>query len=993
MVHADVGREAQSAIGGNSPSLTPLSRARGRSQEAEFPLFRLCRFPGPALQDLGQPLMNALNPTGDIPDDPPPGVDPARYRAVRAAAAVFRDMVKDLPSERVYLYRSPKAGGWIQVRGDTTFFASVLSEVDPEVLRLEVEAPSKVTPVEGEPDGTRFDLRLERKGKKQEWVKCIRHEDVAHPDDRTRRQLDAQRATAAAAGATYRLVTDRELQKYQVRFWNGMAVLGWINRAIEADLTTQDKLIEASFADSGGNAITLKDFLKLNESDPAALLGALGRRVILGRTRFNLDSALTRETFFYAPEDKPTLVEFEPVDHGDHTFKGLTASMRLPPRGHFPSSEFPLELLDLNAWPKVKLDLITRDRPLFERRERAIELFYKNESSESIKSETDLDDEEIISLIKRCARRATDGRPVGWANLVKFGYVRPYARSAERVMPGDNRAERAEGGGWSGLFVDLIRRHEGAQTFLEKRILERLRPAPNRPGWAKIHRDFLDYLRKEAKVTDSEYPFNTCQKAYYALRKFCIEVAKGEGARWMALQGGRNAVNCVQLGHGHRRLISPNIPFQAAALDFHKKDGETLLITRHPGTDALIKVVLPRWWIGAVADQADGFPIAESLSFEKQNTTEDVLALLESMTSPAGADPRLKKYPIAQDGLWLPGQLIPSIAHSGVDLLDLDRAWSNKSMDVLTKGATVLGCVVRFSPSREWWHRMAVERNVFREIASLVKPLPSATGSDPTDPRREGSSERAFRWEITVEEIVPALRAKVRELLEYRGRASSYIGPRERLRQLVGDTRSRWLPRPILAKYRTDNPLSWVDVETKVTTGTLKAPCAPCVRPLGARFYGPDIANDYSLHGQEVLLQVKRQDVTQARLFHLNSGRSLGSALPERRYDHTGLSWRTLRLILRSKEIHGGLYDTRDPVMQYLSDKAEEADTRSKEPQEKKRGGKAAAELASATRDKDGEASGPRRKPDRRPPPAGDRPPPRTPRGFGSDSFSRGGGR
>lgn len=934
--------------------------------------------------------MDPLDPLQDIPDEAPPDVDPDHYRAVRQAAAVFRNMVKDLPGESVYLYRSPKAGRWLQVRGDTTFFTCVLCEVDPNVLRLEVEEPCSVALVDGEATGTRFDIRLERRRKKQEWVECKRYDDVAEPSERAKQQIAAQRASAAAAGATYRLVTDRELQGFQARFWNGMAVLGWINRAADADLQSQDKLIEDLFAASGGNGIKLKDILKHNESDPAALLGALGRRLIVGRSSVNLDVALTRETFIYTSEGVPSDDEFGLSEVGDSGPERSTASMRLPPRGNFPPEKFSLDVLDLNAWPEVKVELITRGRLLFDRRKRAVELFYNNETNEVIRSATGLTEQQIVSLIKRCARRDNDGRPVGWAGLVKYGYARAYSRSANSVLPGDNRVERTEGGGWSGLFIDLLRRHEGAQTFLERRILERLRPAPSRPGWAKIHRDFLQYLKDVAKVPDSAYPFNTFKKGYYALRKFCMEVAKGDGARWMGLLGGRNAADRLRLGHGHHQLISPSLPFQAAALDFHRKDGETLLVTRHPGTDANIQVVLPRWWIGAIADQADGFPIADSFAFEKQTAAEDVLALLETMTSPPEADARLERYPIAKDGLWLPGQLIPTLAHSGVDLLDMDRAYAHTSTNVLMKAAATLGCVIRFSPSGEWWHRMAVERNVFREIASLVKPLPSATGSAPTDPRREGSSGRAYRWKITVEEVAPALRAKFRELLEYRGRASSYVSPRERLRQLVGDTRSRWLPRPLISKHRTDNPLSWVDIPTKITTGTLRAPCAPCVRPLGIRFQGPTLAKDYSLNGHEAFLQVKRGDVLQARLFHLSSGRSLGSVVPERRYYFKGLSWRTVRLILRSQEIHGGLAETADPVMHYMSLKAEKASTRARKPQAEKRGGKAASELASAVLDTAGRASGPDWQPDQSPPLDRDLAPSETPGGFSSDSFSRG---
>lgn len=62
-------------------------------------------------------------------------------------------------------------------------------------------------------------------------------------------------------------------------------------------------------------------------------------------------------------------------------------------------------------------------------------MFYDNQPEELIRSKTGLNDGTITELIKRCARKDADGGPVGWANLVKYGYLRSYTRRKAEQPP------------------------------------------------------------------------------------------------------------------------------------------------------------------------------------------------------------------------------------------------------------------------------------------------------------------------------------------------------------------------------------------------------------------------------------------------------------------------------------------------------------------------------------------------------------------------------
>jgi len=160
--------------------------------------------------------------------------------------------------------------------------------------------------------------------------------------------------------------------------------------------------------------------------------------------------------------------------------------------------------------------------------------------------------------------------------------------------------------------------------------------APKRPRWTHIHETFIEALNEKVKKGELDadvYPFNTSRKAFQSVVKFCRELKRGNRIRWLAMRHGQDAARRAALGNGHPPLFVPYAPYQAAAADFYKVDVETTLRFEHPNGTTLTSI-LPRWSIGACVCMEGGFPIADSLSLEKQTTTEDVLALGEAISCP-----------------------------------------------------------------------------------------------------------------------------------------------------------------------------------------------------------------------------------------------------------------------------------------------------------------------------------------------------------------------
>lgn len=428
--------------------------------------------------------MEATPHSHDPPKDPSTaqsqgGVDADLLRGIMEAASAFRELVQGSPKEKLYWYWSPKAGDYVEIRGDTAFMMTILDEFDPQVMRIEVEAPEQVIEVEGEATGIRYDSRVFLHDGTQLWKEAKRADDAANPDNRTKHQLDAEKSAAAKAGAKYRLVKDTDLRRHHVRFWNSLALLGWINRVRGVSSFEAEQALNRFMEGKSGCA--LEDLLAIEGADPAIVLGLIARRVAFGTLSVDLSRRLTRKSIFAAEGTEDIGLEATPQEQAPSA--SFPRVRCLPKRGDF--GDLSLDLLDKDRWPRVNLDFV-RHKALFERRYEAVSMFYKGCSECEIRDKTGLRDDDVVALIRRCAREDAYGTPVGFPGLIRHGYMRTYQRTAP--APGWNVNERTVGGGWSGLFNDLLSKFDDLVVLLADQTYEASRTGtPKRPKWTHIH--------------------------------------------------------------------------------------------------------------------------------------------------------------------------------------------------------------------------------------------------------------------------------------------------------------------------------------------------------------------------------------------------------------------------------------------------------------------------------------------------------------------------
>lgn len=825
------------------------------------------------------------------------------------AAAELWAVLKEETACKLYFIYLEKAGTYSTLCGEVAFLQTLLDELDPQVKYIYIE-PVELGKASYRNSSPHWrDATIVYADGRVVWRE-YRRGDAVHPPSSNRADICAARTAAAAeAGAMYEVVTARNVARRIQECRICLTLIGNRNRCRGLNISRALAAVRAFAATR--SCFTWGEATRLDGIDPAHAACAITKLYAERSVVLDVNKALSRETLLSRSLSSTPTKPFEPP-----TQSPVLKAMRLPPRGSF--RDIDPELLDMNAWA-LPNPACMKHPAVYQQRYVAVVAWYDGASDLAIKEQTGMSPAQVQNLIRRCARRGSDSA-LGFVELIKGGYNRPY----DRTRPGpqfDNRIERVVGGGWSGMFSNLLAQFEDVFVLITQRVLE-YATSDHVPGkrmqWVTVQRDVIALLRNKVAaglLSGNGYPFTTCKPLYMAVRGHCLELLKGHQSRWVAKRLGPDVADRARLGSGVEPLLTPNAPLQWVALDFHKIDAHTTVRVPTPG-GAFLDVVLPRWWIGGAVCCESSMPLALSLSFSQQTTADCVLELAHRITTPPAADAGVGQYSVAPDGLWQPNQLLPELAHQGFDLVLMDRAWAHRSKEVVEKVSSTLGAAICFGSVRRWNQRYQIER-LFREIAPTVQAVPSSVGNCPTDFLRRTSVKNAKKYNVDYLDIAQLIKAKLRELLEARNETSHYVGQLKRFRHLFVDPRSTFLPRPLPLERRHDNPLMWIDLSAQVSSGSNGDYRSPCIRKFTLRFYGEEIHRQPGLAGCEVLLQLHRDGLNVGRAFEIGTGRSLGAVHCNRRWNHANFSWAEYQLIRYQSQVAAGLAEVRAPASEF----------------------------------------------------------------------------
>jgi len=246
----------------------------------------------------------------------------------------------------------------------------------------------------------------------------------------------------------------------------------------------------------------------------------------------------------------------------------------------------PLAYADLTKWPVPDMETIRADEK-FGARRLAVEMYARGDSSASILEATGKDDAEVRRLIKRCVSLAGDGEISGFHALLTGWRGKPYGRIAPVV-----HALGGGSGGCAGALQQLFERFPEVEEyvkylFLKGRDGHALHEA--RISYVELHAEFKEKLR-EAGLGEHDWPFNTSNLGYEALRRYCNDLLASESSRWIAARSGEEAARRGKVGNGTKSILPTLRGFGAVQLDFHKVDAASVILVVAYPVEACTKV-------------------------------------------------------------------------------------------------------------------------------------------------------------------------------------------------------------------------------------------------------------------------------------------------------------------------------------------------------------------------------------------------------------------
>jgi hypothetical protein len=554
-------------------------------------------------------------------------------------------------------------------------------------------------------------------------------------------------------------------------------------------------------------------------------------------------------------------------------------------------SLIPQSLSDLSLWPapdERAFDDETKANYL--RRRRAVQMYADGMKHDNIAEATGLPRQAVCKLVHRCLIIAADGGIVGFRALVPWQRLAGYERKQPIVRQlGDGSA------GCAGALTLLFSRFPEVEQAIRYSYLgDPDGGVPNgRISYTALHGEFLDALR-ELDFTERDWPFNTKDYGYGALRAYCIRLLTEEPIRWLGARSGEEAVRRHGVGSGFRSIFPKLRGYGACQLDFHKVDAASVIIIE-TDTGARLPVPVTRWHIGFLIEERYNLVLGAFAALEATPSGDSVLEVIDTALRPCEGEGAVSCH-LTVDGKVFPLQLIPEIAYQGFSVLKMDNAWSNAATGVVDNIINTVGCAINFGPVKAWWRRHPIER-IFGELTKRgLQRLPSTFGSGPDDTKRSNPLEKAVKFEITIQDLLDVIHGCIREHNDDVNEGIDFASPMTALQHSLRTPDSGVFLQPLPRGAQEDfRLLSHVEVVT--VRGSRDKNIRPYVTLGRWKYTNTALAASYELIDQQLLAYCDLRDVQVVHATVLATGEQLGALLAPvgRRDQH--ISWRTRALM------------------------------------------------------------------------------------------------
>jgi len=567
---------------------------------------------------------------------------------------------------------------------------------------------------------------------------------------------------------------------------------------------------------------------------------------------------------------------------------------------------------DTRFWATVDPSKLTEtSTPIYTRRAGAVQDYLAGEPIEKIYENYVMRLPEIIRLTKRCIQTHPDGRIWGFRALIPFKHLKEYQRTA--VV---QRRTLDEKSGCSGALQQRFDETPRAKDvvdnlYLKERKKETVHEA--RIPLKSIHKRFLEVCRDEG-VKSHQYPFCVKNLGRIALFRYLRDLEKMQQQLAVAARFGKAASRKLMASAfcGENSVVS--YPYQRTQVDGHRIDAmcEIEIPSPHGGVE---RRVLSRFWILCIIDVLTRVILGYSLCLRREYNSNDVLRCIKNAIAPW--KPMVLTIPNLRYSATggFPSGVIPKAEYGLWDELLYDNAKANLSDRTRQKLLHVVGCDVNAGQINNPDRRAILER-FFRTLEENgYHRIPSTTGSNPSDPRRQRPEKTAVALNITLEHLQELTDVMI---AQYNGTPHSSLGgrsPLEYLRYFTDreDFSLRTLPE------RERNNLSLLNFNTtRVARGNVKKGTAPYVEYMGVRYRNEVLVKTPELIGVRLDLSVDPDDL-RLLVAYLPDGSELGVLTAHGFWGRTPHTFEMRDAILELKHKKLLFYtEQQDPIHVYM---------------------------------------------------------------------------
>jgi putative transposase len=569
-------------------------------------------------------------------------------------------------------------------------------------------------------------------------------------------------------------------------------------------------------------------------------------------------------------------------------------------------------LKDVNNWATVDTShLSEKDAKKFEARQNAVSAYLDGSPMEEIRKEFGICRIEVLRYCKRCLSLHKDGRIYGWRALIPYERQKAYDRVAESHDNNDFTH-----GGDSGKLTKLFDTFPELKELVDNLFLKRLEKGivhESRIPIKSIHKRFIDKCR-QLGIKPNAYPFTVLNLGNIALWKYLKKLFSEEQERATRTRHGKEPARMLKSQRDNESI--PDVatrPYQRVEFDAHLIDVFcTISIPSIFG--GFIERVLDRIWLLVIIDVFTRAVIGYHLCFSKQYSADDVLLCVKNAITPWKAKeltiPELK-YP--EKG-GMPSSVFKELEWALWDEMAYDNAKSNLAAKVKERLTSIVNCAINMGPIKTPERRPFVERFFQTLEENGYHRLPSTTGGNAKDSRREDPENKALQFRISLEHIEELTDVMI---AGYNGTPHSGIGYRTPLEALSYYIDSdNILPRQIPKNRRNNLQLLNIKVIRQVR-GKAASGKRPHINFEGVKYRNDVLSRSPDLVGTKLTLIIDTSDIRSVTAI-LPNGAEFGKLTAQGawgRSPHT-LEMRKAILALKYKKLIW-YTDSDDPIQTY----------------------------------------------------------------------------